>query len=405
MSYKLTEKQKEFGKADLKRWNIVSGATGGGKTFVCNFKFTRQIAQEITNNTTGNYLLVGRTLTTLERNVLEELHKFTKKFRYNKSSKVAYLGKTRIFLEGANDRQSGEKIRGLNLKGAYCDEVVTYPKDFMDMLKSRLRETNAWCIASCNPAHEKHWFNLEYRLNPKLDKQCWDFTIDDNEFLPKKFVEEIKKEYQGVLYQRYILGKWVNAEGGIYKINDYNIVENNSIKFEDIDFVTTGIDIGGNKSKTTFVTVAFLKNFRNIVVVESEKIDYEQNSSKIHQKFKDLLKRNVYNYKFKYKYVFVDSEAQIMRNDFIKIRNELGLDVKIKNSVKNRVLDRIYKTQQILSNGKLKIAESCKTLLEALENALWNEKSKVDERLDDGTSDIDTLDAFEYSWETWIKKV
>ena len=35
----------------------------------------------------------------------------------------------------------------------------------------------------------------------------------------------------------------------------------------------------------------------------------------------------------------------------------------------------------------------------ALLEAVWNEKKTEDERLDDGTTDIDSLDAFEYTIE------
>ena len=49
--------------------------------------------------------------------------------------------------------------------------------------------------------------------------------------------------------------------------------------------------------------------------------------------------------------------------------------------------------------------EMCDTLVSALCSAIWNPKEiTVDERLDDGTSDIDTLDAFEYTIERYIKK-
>ena len=396
---KLTPKQYDFIMKPLKRWNILSGATGGGKTFGANLRFIQQLRKDILVNNASNYLLTGRTLTTLERNVLMDLKKSSQFFQYNKSSKIAFFGKVKIYLEGVNDRQAGEKIRGLNLKGAYCDEVVTYPKDFMDMLKSRLREPNAWCIATCNPDHPKHWFNIEYRQNSELEKNLWDFVIDDNKFLPKEFVKQIKKEYTGVLYQRYILGNWVNAEGCIYKLNNYNIIDNNSIPFGKIEFVSVGIDIGGNKSKTTFVTTAIGKNYSNVIVLNSIKLDGEQTTERIIEEFKNIVKENKEKYGNKFKFVFVDSEAQVFINSFRK----LNLNVSILNSKKNRILDRIHKTNQMIGNGKLKIAESCKTLLEALENATWNEKAKVDERLDDGTSDIDTLDAFEYSWENWIK--
>lgn len=36
--------------------------------------------------------------------------------------------------------------------------------------------------------------------------------------------------------------------------------------------------------------------------------------------------------------------------------------------------------------------------------AVWNPKSLELERVDDGTSDIDSLDAFEYTFERDIKK-
>ena len=48
------------------------------------------------------------------------------------------------------------------------------------------------------------------------------------------------------------------------------------------------------------------------------------------------------------------------------------------------------------------ILKGNKTVPAALESALWN-KDKPDERLDNGTSDIDTLDAMEYAIEKHYK--
>ena len=52
------------------------------------------------------------------------------------------------------------------------------------------------------------------------------------------------------------------------------------------------------------------------------------------------------------------------------------------------------------------IQDQCKTLEDALTTALWDEKKSLveDVRLDDGTSDIDTLDAFEYTFERDISR-
>ena len=40
-----------------------------------------------------------------------------------------------------------------------------------------------------------------------------------------------------------------------------------------------------------------------------------------------------------------------------------------------------------------------------MEDAVWNPKSADDERLDDGSTDIDTLDAYEYTIEREIREI
>jgi hypothetical protein len=46
----------------------------------------------------------------------------------------------------------------------------------------------------------------------------------------------------------------------------------------------------------------------------------------------------------------------------------------------------------------------CDTVIAAFKEAVWDPK-KEDVRLDDGTSDIDTLDAVEYSFEEDINRL
>ena len=48
-------------------------------------------------------------------------------------------------------------------------------------------------------------------------------------------------------------------------------------------------------------------------------------------------------------------------------------------------------------------AGECDSLKSALCDAVWDDKKLEDVRLDDGTSDVDSLDAFEYSW-SWASK-
>ena len=51
--------------------------------------------------------------------------------------------------------------------------------------------------------------------------------------------------------------------------------------------------------------------------------------------------------------------------------------------------------------GRFSITEDCESLNKAFQEAVWD--SKTDERLDDGSSDIDSLDAFEYTIERDIR--
>lgn len=67
---------------------------------------------------------------------------------------------------------------------------------------------------------------------------------------------------------------------------------------------------------------------------------------------------------------------------------------------KASIIDRIRCTIRLMGAGRFWITEDCKSLQTALSDAVWNKDVKdKDERLDDGSTDIDSLDAFEYTIE------
>ena len=75
-------------------------------------------------------------------------------------------------------------------------------------------------------------------------------------------------------------------------------------------------------------------------------------------------------------------------------------------SVKGEIIDRIRTMDILLSADRFKYVEGeCDSLVKALCDAVWDNKKLEDVRLDDGTSDIDTLDAFEYSWSAFIRQI
>lgn len=98
--------------------------------------------------------------------------------------------------------------------------------------------------------------------------------------------------------------------------------------------------------------------------------------------------------------IYVDSAEQTLKNG-IKART----DIPVKDSIKKEIIDRIRATTSLMSQDRFFMTEDCETLKDAFLEAVYNSKAIIkDERLDDGTSDIDTLDAFEYSWEKYMKQ-
>ena len=202
----------------LKRINILEGSVSSGKTWISLVLWAFWV-HEMPDAPDHLYLMSARSLTTLKRNCLLLLQSLVgeNNFRFSISAKEGWLFGRHIVLEGANDAQAESKIRGLTLQGAYVDEATKLPEDFFAMLLSRLRKPGAKLFATTNPDAPGHWLKTDYidRSNV-LDLLDVKFTIDDNTTLPEQYIENIKIEYTGVFYDRFIRGLWVLAEGLIY---------------------------------------------------------------------------------------------------------------------------------------------------------------------------------------------
>lgn len=220
MSFDLTQKQKDFLYYEGNRLNFLSGSVRSGKTFISCLKWCLWIAEQPLDH---EFMMCGKTIESLRRNCFNYITNLIGEdnFKYNSSSKVAWIFKHKIYLEGANDERSEQKIRGMTLAGAYCDEVTLFPESFFSMLLSRLSVSGAKLWATCNPDNPLHYIKTNYiDRAEELDCICWNFILTENEFLPPEYIEAVSKEYQGVFYERFILGKWVKAEGLVYPYFD-----------------------------------------------------------------------------------------------------------------------------------------------------------------------------------------
>lgn len=213
----LTDKQLEYLANCNRRWNVKTGATGSGKSFV-DIAVTIPKRVQVARGE-GLLVLLGNTRGTLERNILEPMRTIWPGLVGNiRGDNTVMLFGKKCYALGADNKKHVSRIQGATFEYVYGDEVTTWSSDVFQMLKSRLRCEHSHFDGTCNPDSPNHWFK-EF-LDSDADIYQQSYVIEDG-VLPPQVVEELKKEYAGtVYYDRYILGKWVLAEGLVYPTFD-----------------------------------------------------------------------------------------------------------------------------------------------------------------------------------------
>lgn len=166
----------------------------------------------------GLNVILGVSKETIERNVLQPMRE-----RYTdslvgtiNSRNVAKVCGEDVYCLGAEKVSQLGKVQGMSIKYLYGDEIAKWNKEVFMMALSRLDKEYSRMDAACNPESPTHWLK-EFLDKDNTDKYVQHYTIFENPFLPKDFVENLCREYEGtVYYPRYIDGLWTMAEGLIY---------------------------------------------------------------------------------------------------------------------------------------------------------------------------------------------
>lgn len=414
-----TSKQKEYGLNANHRWNFKVGAVRSGKTYQDKEDIIpRRIRERIGKE--GLAVIIGVTEATVERNVLRPMRdKFGKELVGNISKNKVWLFGEECYALGAEKINQVAKIQGASFKYVYGDEVAKWNKEVFDMVKSRLDQPYSVFDGTCNPEQKNHW--LKEFLDSDADIYNLHYTIDDNTHLSEEFKENLKKEYRGtVKYDRYIKGLWVNAEGLIYRLfaDDPKKFEieykaelikgkwcDNLPKGETI----VGIDYGGTRSGQAFVAVRISEDYRKVIALASKRIVKEMTAKQLEDEQFLFIDYVCKKFHCEVDYAYPDNEETVHINSLRNRCYEEGLKTIVRGSKKEPVNDRIDCHNTMLSFGIFSyIKDECDSLVGAMQEALWSDKptkENKDERLDDFTTDIDSLDAYEYTFERYIKKI
>lgn len=395
---------------------ICDGAVRSGKTSIMMWAFVRWAMENFSGQRFG---VCGRTVDSCTKNIIVpftamSLAKERYIIRWRRGDKVMEVrrGAVTNYFEvfGGKDEASYTLIQGRTLAGVLLDEVVLMPRSFVEQALARCSVDGAKLWFSCNPGSPHHWFYQEWIKRYRERNTLYlHFEMTDNPGLSEKTLARYKNMYAGIFYDRYVRGLWVAAEGVVYKdfANDtekYLIgdpldwAEENDTKFS---VISIGVDFGGTKSATKFQATGITKDYR-VVALEEEYIKNEEiDPDALNNRFATFAK--MVTVKYGYSQTRADSAETVLIRGLDHTAQKMHLGTQVKNAMKLQITDRIRLVVLLMKQGRFKVSRNCPHLIDALQTAIYDPDKFEDERLDDGTSDIDSLDAFEYSIEPYYK--
>ena len=432
-------------------YNILEGAVRSGKTVDNVFAF----AYELKRTPDKIHLASGSTLGNAKMNIgdangfgLEWI--FRGQCRWGK-----YKGMEALIIQGpdTNFKQkivifagsfkadSFKAIRGNSYGMWIATEINLHHDNFIkEAFNRQLAAINRKIFWDLNPEHPKAPIYTKY-LDVYAEKAAAGtllggynyehFNIFQNINISQQRLQEIISQYDegSIWYIRDIEGNRAIAEGLIYPKLATGIAAKDRrfilpyaeciqmAKANKIIEIYIGVDFGGNGSGHAFVATGFTESYEQLIVLRSKRyLEGERDPDTgrrlddidpetLNRLFLNFYKCVLNDFGFVTK-VYADSAESVLirglRNTLIKMN--FG-DTRVENARKMPIIERIRTVTTLTSQNRIFFTEECKTFEEAVSMAVWNPKEIKLERLDDGTSDIDTLDAFEYTFERKINKL
>ena len=423
-------------------YNVAEGAVRAGKTVDNIFAF----AHELKTAPDRIHLATGSTVGNAKLNIgdcnglgLEWIFRgqcHWGKYKDNealfvKGPSTRWQQKIVIFAGGGKE-DSYKKIRGNSYGMWIATEInLHHDKTIKEALNRQLAAKRLKVFWDLNPDNPRAAIYSEYIDRYQKQQEAGKFpggynymhcTIYDNINITPERLHEIESRYDinSIWYLRDIKGMRVVATGLIYR-RFADAISTGSSTFEiqgkptDLMEINLGIDFGGSGSGHSFTATAITRGYHNVIALASEWIqckDESGNQIEIDpQMLGDMFCNFVQRVLGKYGYVttvYADSAEQTLIAGIRSSlrRNGLGW-IRVENALKAPINDRINAVLILMAQGRFwYVGGECNSLVNALCTAVWDPKELTKNvRLDDGTSDIDSLDSFEYTLERRISQL
>lgn len=389
---------------------FLEGSVRSSKTFTMHPKLLSLLQF---GPTEGIPIITGVSKTTIYDNILRDLFEITGPgtYDYNRQTGDLNLYGRQLKVVGAKDEGSEKYILGKTIPWAYADEVVTMPEGFFRQLLLRLSPPGSRLYCTTNPGPPTHFLHKEF-IQDKAKQESGmvrviHFDLDDNPNLSEEYKTFIRSSYKGVYYQRYVLGLWVMAEGGIYKDcwSDDLIFTDETVKpglYDQRGYADRWIcnDYGTDHPHVYY---DMMDDGHTVWVVREWVWDSrEQLQQKTDSQYADDLEEFLKGDPDRgipdasHHEIIVPPEAASFKAE---LRNR-GLWI---TDADNDVSDGIRLVSSMMSLKRVRVHESCTRLINGIRNYSWDGKAAKRGEEKPLKQDDDETDAFRYGLKTKIK--
>lgn len=309
-----TEKMKAVIRDDA-QFLFLLGSTGCSKSLTANIKFMKQVFQAPKEH--SQFAIICSTIKVAEKLIIDNPDSFYNMFswhcsKYNSSSAVGGAhfdfqglhGVKKIYLAGADDKNSYQQVLGMNLSGVWLEEMSVLHIDCLREVFGRIqRKQGGKLIGTSNgglPTQEMYTEFINHAIVqypetvPVVEME--DMMQDDSRYhyyhfnfqhdAPHMTQEQIEGLYRtypvgSFYYYSKILGCRGFQDGVLYAkymTNDL-IVDYDKINSNALEEIICSVDMGTNNglddtkhAKTIASIVGFSRGYQRVVVLEASVI-------------------------------------------------------------------------------------------------------------------------------------
>lgn len=337
-------------------------------------------------------------------------------------------GERIILFAGGAKSNDYVSIKGNTYGMAYVTEANECHPSFLNEVMDRtLSSDDRKIFHDLNPKPPSHWYYTDFlkfheeqsAITKDYGYNYGHFNIFNNLSITDDKLRKVLSTYNknSIWYKRDILGQRIASAGVLF-----GEIANNKARYMTdkarSGFITTGVDFGKNGSAHAFCSQRISRNFDYIDVLRSDEVDCTENGESVGDTLGvgEVLARLEKGFIEHVKYVikrwgsiegiFCDSAEPSMIEFLRKALSRNSLIIPIYASIKIEIPSRIHLTGVLFMQDRIKFVKNeTDIVVKAMQEATQDAEADDDRWLDDGTSDIDILDAYHYGVERWYKQL